>query len=301
MPRRSVGPFDLEIGFLGEPAYVGVPNAVFLDLSRGGQPVTDLGDALTVTVGFGDQTSDPFLFEPLEEPGQYQAPFVPSQAGAYTFTLSGTLEGVEFDLSLTSGPKTFDEVQDLAGATFPPVAGADERGPRVAHPEGIGSHDRSASPPRRRAAAADAQDAADSAKTIGIIGIVVGAIGLIFGIVAFTARGSGRNARVGARGNPGRAGRDGHGRRRPLARMGGPDPHPGQGVPPSAAGRRLEPRRRRRGHRDRRTHAPSAVHASERRHPDTVGRAPGVHRDAGHRPSRRRDRWSRRRTRSSTS
>ena len=31
--ERSVGPFDLEIGFLGEPAYVGVPNAVFLDLS----------------------------------------------------------------------------------------------------------------------------------------------------------------------------------------------------------------------------------------------------------------------------
>ena len=88
--ERSVGPFDLEIGFLGEPAYVGVPNAVFLDLSKGGQPVTDLGDALTVTVGFGDQTSDPFVFEPLEEPGQYEAPFVPSQAGAYTFTLSGT-------------------------------------------------------------------------------------------------------------------------------------------------------------------------------------------------------------------
>ena len=72
--ERSVGPFDLEIGFLGEPAYVGVPNAVFIELSKGGEPVTDLGDALAVTVGFGDQTSDPFLFEPLEEPGQFQAP-----------------------------------------------------------------------------------------------------------------------------------------------------------------------------------------------------------------------------------
>ena len=190
--ERSVGPFDLEIGFLGEPAYVGVPNAVFLDLSKGGEPVTDLGDALTVTVGFGDQTSDPFVFEPLEEPGQYQAPFVPSQAGAYTFTLSGTLEGVAFDLSLTSGPKTFDEVQDLAGATFPPVEAptnadlasriqqeSDRTAKAVTAATTAGTE--------AQAAASSAQDAADSAKTIGIIGVVVGAIGLIFGIVAFMA------------------------------------------------------------------------------------------------------------------
>jgi hypothetical protein len=183
--ERSVGPFDLEIGFLGEPAYVGVPNAVFIELSKGGEPVTDLGDALAVTVGFGDQTSDPFLFEPLEEPGQFQAPFVPSQAGAYTFTLSGTLEGVEFDLSLTSGPTTFDEVQDLAGATFPPVdaptnADLAERIQR-------GSDRTAEAVTAATAAAAAAQDAADSAKTIGMIGVVVGAIGLTFGIVAFMA------------------------------------------------------------------------------------------------------------------
>jgi hypothetical protein len=183
--ERSVGPFDLEIGFLGEPAYVGVPNAVFLELSHGGEPVTDLGDALTVTVGFGDQTSEPFLFEPLEEPGQYQAPFVPSQAGAYTFTLAGTLDGVEFDLSLTSGPKTFDEVQDLAGATFPPVEAPTtaDLASRIQR-----ESDRTAEAVAAATmAAADAQDAADSAKTIGIVGIVVGGIGLIVGVVAFIA------------------------------------------------------------------------------------------------------------------
>ena len=31
------------------------------------------------------------MFEPMEEPGQFQAPFVPSQAGAYTFTLVGSV------------------------------------------------------------------------------------------------------------------------------------------------------------------------------------------------------------------
>jgi hypothetical protein len=190
--ERTVGPFDLEIGFLDEPAYVGVPNAVFLDLSQGGHPVTDLGDALTVTVGFGDETSDPSVFDPLEEPGQYQAPFVPSQAGAYTFTLTGTLDGVKFDLSLTSGPKTFDEVQDLAGATFPAVqfptnaelatriqTESDRTTTAVTAATTAGTD--------AAVAAVSAQDAADSAKTIGIIGIVVGAIGLIVGILAFMA------------------------------------------------------------------------------------------------------------------
>lgn len=190
--ERSVGPFDLEIGFLGEPAYVGIPNAVFLDLSKGGKPVTDLGDALTVTVGFGDQTSDPFLFEPLEEPGQYQAPFVPSQAGAYTFTLSGTLEGVRFDLSLTSGPKTFDEVQDLAGATFPAVeapTNADlasriqQESDRTAEALTAAT----AAGTDAQTAANSAKDSADSAKTVAIIGIVVGVIGLIVAVVALSA------------------------------------------------------------------------------------------------------------------
>jgi hypothetical protein len=183
--ERTVGPFDLEIGFLDEPAYVGVPNAVFLDLSKGGQPVTDLGDALTVTVGFGDQTSDPFVFDPLEVPGQYQAPFVPSQAGAYTFTLSGTLDGVKFDLSLTSGPKTFDEVQDLAGATFPQVQAPTnaDLASRIQQE----SDRTSAALTAATTATTDAQDAADSAKTVGIVAIVVGAIGLIVGVVALSA------------------------------------------------------------------------------------------------------------------
>jgi hypothetical protein len=183
--ERSVGPFDLEIGFLNEPAYVGVPNATFLDLSRGGKPVTDLGDALSVTLGFGDQTSDPLVFDPLEVPGQYQAPFVPSQAGAYTFTLSGTLDGVKFDLSLTSGPQTFDEVQDIAGATFPQVQAPTnaDLASRIQEESDRASSALTAA----TTAGTDAKDAAESAKSIGMIGVVVGAIGLIVGVVALSS------------------------------------------------------------------------------------------------------------------
>lgn len=183
--ERSVGPFDLEIGFRDEPAYIGVPNAVFLELSRGGEPVSDVGDALSVTLGFGDQTSDPLVFDPLEESGQYQAPFVPSQAGAYTFTLSGTLDGVKFDLSLSSGPKTFDEVQDISGATFPQVQAPTNADLATRIQE---ESDRTSSAlAAATTTATDAKDAADGAKTIAMVGIIVGAIGLLVGVVALSS------------------------------------------------------------------------------------------------------------------
>ena len=177
--ERTKGPIDLEIGFLVEPVYVGSPNAVFVDLSRDGHPVTDLGGSLSVTVGFGDQTSDPMSFEPLEEPGQYQAPFIPSQPGPYTFALSGKVDGTKVDLSLTSGPKTFDKAEDPSSAMFPAVdtPTSAELADRI---------EREAT--RSQDAVAAAQDAASSAKTIGFIGIAIGALGVIIGGVAFATR-----------------------------------------------------------------------------------------------------------------
>jgi len=177
--ERTKGPIDLEIGFLVEPVYVGSPNAVFVDLSRDGHPVTDLGGSLSVTVGFGDQTSDPMSFEPLEEPGQYQAPFIPSQPGPYTFALSGKVDGTKVDLSLTSGPKTFDKAEDPSSAMFPAVdtPTSAELADRI---------EREAT--RSQDAVAAAQDAASSAKTIGFIGIAIGALGVIIGGLAFATR-----------------------------------------------------------------------------------------------------------------
>lgn len=177
--ERTKGPIDLEIGFLVEPVYVGSPNAVFVDLSRDGHPVTDLGGSLSVTVGFGDQTSDPMSFEPLEEPGQYQAPFIPSQPGPYTFALSGKVDGTKVDLSLTSGPKTFDKAEDPSSAMFPAVdtPTSAELADRI---------EREAT--RSQDAVAAAEDAASSAKTIGFIGIAIGALGVIIGGLAFATR-----------------------------------------------------------------------------------------------------------------
>ena len=105
--------------------------------------------------------------------------------------MSGALDGVKFDLSLASGPKTFDEVQDLAGATFPAVqfpTNADLAS-RIQQESDRTATAITAATTEAEAAASSAQDAADSAKTIGIVGIVVGAIGLVVAIVAFVATG----------------------------------------------------------------------------------------------------------------
>lgn len=178
---EEVGELELEVGFRDEPVYVGIPNAVFVELSRGGEPITDLGDSLTVTVAFGDQTSDPMTFQPMEEPGQYQAPFVPSQAGAYTFTYTGRVDGTKVDLEVTSGPKTFEEAVDLSTAAFPPtdVPTVSEMADRIDR-ESARAADAAG---RALEAAQRAEDSASSATTVGYVAIAVGALGVVLGSI----------------------------------------------------------------------------------------------------------------------
>jgi hypothetical protein len=200
----KAGHLEGEVGFATEPAYVGQPNAATISITHDGTPVIDLGDSLKIEIGFGDTTSDPMALEPgfayedgkLEfgTPGEYEAPFVPSQPGPYTFHFVGTVDGEKFDQSFTSSPSGFDEVQDPADATFPPVntpsteqlvARIEQESQRV---------DQAATNSQNAAAVAvAANDAADSARTVGLIGVAVGAIGLIAAIAAL-ARGRKRDA-----------------------------------------------------------------------------------------------------------
>jgi hypothetical protein len=124
-------------------------------------------------------------FEPLEEPGQYQAPFIPSQPGPYTFALSGRIEGTKVDLSLTSGPKTFNDAEDPSSAMFPAVDTTTAELAERLEREATRSQDAMAA---AQVAAASADDEASSARTIGFIGIALGAIGVIIGGAAFATR-----------------------------------------------------------------------------------------------------------------
>ena len=189
---RHVGTFDVAVGFAQEPAYAGQPNGVQLFLNEGGQPVTDLGDELQVTITFNGETSEPLTFEPAFEvgefgtPGDYRADFAPSQPGTYTFTISGTFQGQKFqDEGFTSGPKTFGDVLDLNSASFPTVTAPtnEELATRIDQESA-----RTADAVRAaEASATTAGDDASSARTIGVIGIVVGLLGLGVAVAALAA------------------------------------------------------------------------------------------------------------------
>ena len=192
---HTQGDLIIVTGFAVEPAYAGQPNGVQLRIKHDGAPVTDLKpNALSVDVSFGDQTTTLTLVAAFEvgewgTPGDYRADFIPSQPGAYTFHVTGTVQGEDVDYEMASGPDAFSEVLDPAAATFP----------QVDAPSNADLAARAEQEAARTAEVASsvtaAQDAADSARLIAIAAAVVAivAIGL-----AIAARGRARGGEAAA-------------------------------------------------------------------------------------------------------
>jgi hypothetical protein len=186
-PALAHGEYDhgdiaIATGFQTEPAYVGQPNAVELEISKAGKPVTDVGQGdVKVGVSFGGQ-STALTLEPNFEvgewgtPGDYIASFIPTQPGKYTFNVSGTVAGEQIKYSMTSGPYTFSEVEDPAPAMFPPV-----EAPSTAEL----STKIDAAATRTDASITSAQDAADSARTVSIIAIIVALVAIVLGAIGW--------------------------------------------------------------------------------------------------------------------
>jgi hypothetical protein len=186
---RKLGDLEIEVGWGTEPAYSGEVNSVQIILVHEGEPVVDLGDTLDVEVTFGDQTQS-FPLEPFFEegefgtPGDYRAWLIPTTSGQYSFHFTGTIDGEDIDETFTSGPTTFDDVEDPQSVEFPvqqPSTGElaeriDRVEPRLASSiEGVQTNVQATA------------DDASSAKTIGLIGLGIGAIGLIVAIVALVS------------------------------------------------------------------------------------------------------------------
>jgi hypothetical protein len=159
------GRYVMEIGFRDEPAYLGQPNALFLTVEEyatgGTKPVDGLAATLSAEVKKDGQTKS-LVLAPTGD-GQYEAPFVPTATGDYTFHISGTIGDASVDESVTSGPNTFNAVEPLSAVQFPVVW--DDPGTLANDVD--------------KAAAA-----ADTARLFGIAGLVVGALGLVVGAIA---------------------------------------------------------------------------------------------------------------------
>jgi hypothetical protein len=134
--RREVGngQYEMVVGFLDEPAFVGLKNELDLrvhsltpsaspttDESAGteGIPVEGLTGSLQAEVIFGDQSMELPLEPRFGEPGAYRSVFFPMAEGDYTFHIFGEIEGVAIDETFTSGPETFGPVEPVEPLQFP--------------------------------------------------------------------------------------------------------------------------------------------------------------------------------------
>lgn len=153
------GQYVMEIGFRDEPALQGQPNAVFIAVEKygtgGTEPVDGLAGTLQAEVS-RDGVTKTIPFVPMGE-GKYEAPFVPTATGDYTFRVFGDIEGNAVDESVTSGPQTFNSVDPLTAHEFPPATTGNEA----------------------QAELTAAQDAAAQARTFAIVALVVGVVALI--------------------------------------------------------------------------------------------------------------------------
>jgi len=121
------GPYTIALGWLHEPAYVGVDNAVQVLVKQGDQAFTGITDKdLTVVVSLGNQKMDSMPLVPSADPdtglgipGEYEMHFIPTAPGNYTFHISGKVNGTPVDETVTGSDKTFATVDNPTDVQFP--------------------------------------------------------------------------------------------------------------------------------------------------------------------------------------
>jgi hypothetical protein len=116
---RDVAGYRVVVGFIDEPVYVGQKSGLEFFVSKDDQPVEGLEETLEAEVTKDGQTRDLPIEARFGDAGAYESVFFPTSAGAYTFHISGTIEGTAIDESFTSSPDGFNEVQELSGGQFP--------------------------------------------------------------------------------------------------------------------------------------------------------------------------------------
>jgi hypothetical protein len=171
--RRTLagGKYDVVVGWDSEPAYVNQRNAAGIRISKPGtnpaEPVTGAEKTLKVQIRQGSQTRTFDLRSVFGQPGYYVADIVPTRAGDYVWTFSGTLGADAINEAFDSADGKFDAVASGADVQFP-----------VAAPD----------PDQVTAQLQAAQSAAQSAQLVAYVGVGLGALGCLLAIVVWLTR-----------------------------------------------------------------------------------------------------------------
>lgn len=158
----TAGDYELVIGFRNEPPYQGQPNGLDLIVTntKTKEKVKGLETTLKAEIIRGDAKRELKVIAQWGKDGYYTAHMTPSEAGAYTWHIFGSINGMPLDVSLASGPGSFNNVEALSATAFPVVD---------ATPAELAAQTR-------------------TALLVGAGGVVLGLAGLVVGLIGLRAR-----------------------------------------------------------------------------------------------------------------
>jgi len=140
--RRMVGPYQFVVGWLNEPAYVGLMNSLDLRVTdtrvTPAKAVEGLEKTLTVDVQTGG-------LAPLKlavtarfgTPGAYNGYAMPTATGTYIFMIKGKIDTLDVNEKFESGPGRFGDIESTAALQYPTqVPAADDLNKRLGDLQG---------------------------------------------------------------------------------------------------------------------------------------------------------------------
>ena len=122
--RRSVGPYQLVVGWLNEPAFAGQPNAASVRVSdtreTPAKAVEGLEKSLKIEVAAGGLAPYTGTVRAVfGQPGLYALDLYPTIAGQYRYRVTGTIGSTAVNETFESGPATFNDVQATSPLQYP--------------------------------------------------------------------------------------------------------------------------------------------------------------------------------------
>jgi hypothetical protein len=126
--RRTIGAgkYDVVVGWDAEPAYVNQRNSAGIRISKAAtnpaEPVTGAENTLNVQIRQGAQARLFQLRAVFGQPGYYVADIVPTRAGDYVWTFTGSIGADQINEAFDSADGKFDAVAAGSEIQFPVAA-----------------------------------------------------------------------------------------------------------------------------------------------------------------------------------
>ncbi|MBM3939754.1 MAG: hypothetical protein FJ318_02440 [SAR202 cluster bacterium] len=178
--RRAIGPYQVVVGWTGEPAYEGHRNGVDFRVTEAATTNPVMGAERTVQVEVTHLPTSTTKTFPLRtifgSPGRYTVDILPTAPGAYRFRFFGEIGGTAIDETFVSegAGGDFGDIEPAIGMHFPVVL--PELREVAAATQGVTGDVRAA-----QAAAAEARDSAGTTRTLAVVGLVAGIGGIVAG------------------------------------------------------------------------------------------------------------------------